>query len=109
MTATSQAFTGRYLVAGGAGFIGSHLCERLLNEGAQVVAVDNLLTGSRENIRHLLGRSGFEFVEHDITEPREWTGGWAGIFNMACPASPIDYLHLPIETLKVNSLGTHNT
>ncbi len=98
--------TGRFLVAGGAGFIGSHLCEKLLDGGASVLAVDNLITGSLENLRGLFGRQGFEFLEHDITVRREWSGGFAGIFNMASPASPIDYARLPIETLRVGSVGS---
>lgn len=106
--ASQQVFGGRYLVAGGAGFIGSHLCERLLDLGAEVVAVDNFVTGSRDNIRHLLGRPGFELIDHDICEPLSVTGAWAGIFNMACPASPVDYARLPIETLRVGSVGVEN-
>jgi dTDP-glucose 4,6-dehydratase len=101
-----KSLEGRFLVAGGAGFVGSHLCEKLLQRGAHVVAVDNLLTGSVENIRHLLGNGGFEFFEHDITVPRKWDRGFAGIFNLASPASPIDYAKLPIETLRVGSVGT---
>jgi dTDP-glucose 4,6-dehydratase len=99
---------GRYMVTGGAGFIGSHLCEKILNAGARVVAVDNLITGNRENIRPLLGRSEFEFIEHNLIQPRAFEGGLAGIFHFACPASPVDYAMLPIETLQVGSVGTEN-
>jgi dTDP-glucose 4,6-dehydratase len=99
---------GRYLVTGGAGFIGSHLCEKILKAGGKVIAVDNLVTGNRQNIRTLLGNSQFEFVEHDLIVPRNWEGGLAGIFHFACPASPIDYAMLPIETLQVGSIGTEN-
>ncbi len=98
----------RYLVSGGAGFIGSHLCEKILSAGARVVAVDNFITGNRENIRALLGRQEFEFIEHDIVQSRRWEGGFAGVFHFACPASPVDYAQLPIETLQVGSLGTEN-
>jgi len=99
---------GRFLVSGGAGFIGSHLCGRLLDLGSQVVAVDNLVTGDLENIRPFLGRTGFEFIQHDITHERTWGSAWAGVFHMACPASPVDYARLPIETLRVGSIGTQN-
>ncbi len=105
---TTQFEGKRYLVTGGAGFVGSHLCERLLAEGARVVAVDNLLTGSLENIRSLFGRSEFEFIEHDITVAREYEGAFAGVFHLASPASPVDYAKLPIETLRVGSIGTEN-
>ncbi len=98
----------RALITGGAGFLGSHLCERLLREGHAVVCVDNLLTGSRDNIAHLLGRPDFEFIEHDVTVPFEVAGTVDHVLHFASPASPIDYLELPIQTLKVGSLGTHN-
>jgi dTDP-glucose 4,6-dehydratase len=98
----------RTVITGGAGFLGSHLCERLLREGHSVVCVDNLLTGSRDNIAHLLGRPDFEFVQHDVTVPFEVPGAVGHVLHFASPASPIDYLELPIQTLKVGSLGTHN-
>ncbi len=96
------------VVTGGAGFLGSHLCERLLAEGHRVTAVDNLLTGSRDNIAHLFGQPVFSFVEHDVTRPFEIEGPVDYVLHFASPASPIDYLELPIQTLKVGSLGTHN-
>jgi dTDP-glucose 4,6-dehydratase len=98
----------RAVITGGAGFLGSHLCERLLREGHEVVCVDNLLTGNRDNVAHLLGRPDFEFVKHDVTTPFEVPGQVAYVLHFASPASPIDYLELPIQTLKVGSLGTHN-
>jgi dTDP-glucose 4,6-dehydratase len=98
----------RTVITGGAGFLGSHLCERLLREGHPVVCVDNLLTGSRDNISHLLGRPDFEFLQHDVTVPFEVSGAVDQVLHFASPASPIDYLELPIQTLKVGSLGTHN-
>ena len=98
----------RAVITGGAGFLGSHLCERLLREGHQVVCVDNLLTGNRDNIAHLLERADFEFVKHDVTVPFEVAGQVDYVLHFASPASPIDYLELPIQTLKVGSLGTHN-
>lgn len=101
-----KTLSGRFLVAGGAGFIGSHLCEKLLAGGASVLAVDNLVTGSLDNIRALMGNPRFEFLNHDITVTRQWDPGIAGIFNMASPASPIDYAKLPIETLRVGSIGS---
>lgn len=104
----NQSWAGRYLVAGGAGFVGSHLCERLVAEGAQVLAVDNLVTGNVENLRGLLGSRSFEFLEHDITEEKNYGSGFAGIFNFASPASPIDYAKLPIETLRVGAIGSEN-
>ena len=97
------------VVTGGAGFLGSHLCERLLAEGHRVICVDNLLTGKPENLRHLLSEKRFERVEHDVTRPFEIPGNVDNILHFASPASPIDYLELPIQTLKVGSLGTHNT
>lgn len=97
------------LVTGGAGFLGSHLCERLLEEGHQVICVDNLLTGKLENIESLLGRDDFQFIEHDVTRPFEVNVPLDNVLHFASPASPMDYLELPIQTLKVGSLGTHNT
>ncbi|HEV7667017.1 MAG TPA: UDP-glucuronic acid decarboxylase family protein [Thermoanaerobaculia bacterium] len=98
----------RAVVTGGAGFLGSHLCERLLAEGHRVTAVDNLLTGSRDNLAHLFAQPAFTFVEHDVTKPFEIDGEVDYVLHFASPASPIDYLELPIQTLKVGSLGTHN-
>jgi dTDP-glucose 4,6-dehydratase len=98
----------RAVVTGGAGFLGSHLCERLLAEGHAVVCVDNLITGKRENVAHLAPRSDFEFVLHDVSKPIELDGPVDFVLHFASPASPIDYLELPIQTLKVGSLGTHN-
>ncbi len=98
----------RALVSGGAGFIGSHLCERLLADGHQVVAVDNLSTGRAENLGHLRRRSAFRLVEHDICEPFEVGGPFVAVYNLASPASPRDYLALPVETLLAGALGTRN-
>jgi dTDP-glucose 4,6-dehydratase len=97
----------RYVVTGGAGFIGSHLCETLLDRGHSVVAIDNLLTGDLQNIAHLRDRD-FEFIRHDVTRYIDVTGPVDYVLHWASPASPIDYLELPIQTLKVGSLGTHN-
>jgi dTDP-glucose 4,6-dehydratase len=97
------------LITGGAGFLGSHLCERMLAEGHEVVCLDNFVTGRRENIAALLDRDDFSLVEHDISKPIEYRGRIDNILHFASPASPIDYLELPIQTLKVGSLGTHNT
>ena len=99
----------RAVVTGGAGFLGSHLSERLLSEGIAVVCVDNLITGKRENVAHLDRRSDFEFVLHDVSKPIEIDGAVDYVLHFASPASPIDYLELPIQTLKVGSLGTHNS
>ncbi|HEV7503855.1 MAG TPA: UDP-glucuronic acid decarboxylase family protein [Thermoanaerobaculia bacterium] len=98
----------RVVITGGAGFLGSHLCERALAEGHRVVCVDNLLTGRRENVAHLGSHEGFEFLEHDVSKPFEVEGPVDYVLHFASPASPIDYLELPIQTLKVGSLGTHN-
>jgi dTDP-glucose 4,6-dehydratase len=97
------------LITGGAGFLGSHLCERLLAEGHEVICLDNFLTGSRANVEHLLPSPRFTLVEHDITRPYACARRLDNILHFASPASPIDYLELPIQTLKVGSLGTHNT
>ncbi|MCD4706335.1 MAG: SDR family oxidoreductase [Candidatus Sabulitectum sp.] len=97
----------RILVTGGAGFIGSHLSDRLLEKGHSVIALDNLLTGSTDNIAHLAGRSDFKFINHDVTEYIFIPGNIDFIFHLASPASPIDYLMYPIQTLKVGALGTH--
>lgn len=95
------------VVTGGSGFLGSHLCDRLLSEGFKVVAIDNLLTGNVRNIQHLFGNENFEFIKHDVTNYIYVPGRVDYIFHFASPASPIDYLKLPIQTLKVGSLGTH--
>jgi dTDP-glucose 4,6-dehydratase len=97
----------RALVTGAAGFIGSHLCDYLLDRGLTVVGMDNLLTGDVSNIAHLTGRD-FVFVKHDVTNYISLPGSLDFIFHFASPASPIDYLRVPIQTLKVGSLGTHN-
>ncbi|MEZ5989664.1 MAG: UDP-glucuronic acid decarboxylase family protein [Planctomycetota bacterium] len=99
--------TARALVTGGAGFLGSHLCDRLLGEGLEVVCMDNLLTGDLANIEHLFGREGFTFVKQDVTQYLHVPGRLDYVLHFASPASPIDYLELPIQTLKVGSLGTH--
>lgn len=96
------------VITGGAGFLGSHLGDRLLSEGHRVVAIDNLLTGSLDNIAHHQGNPDFSFIEHDVTRFIEVPGQVDYIFHFASPASPFDYLELPIQTLKVGSLGTHN-
>jgi dTDP-glucose 4,6-dehydratase len=98
----------RVLVTGGAGFLGSHLCDRLLAEGHEVVAMDNLLTGNLRNIAHLSHEPRFRFVRHDVTRFIPLEGPLDAVLHFASPASPIDYLLLPIQTLKVGSLGTHN-
>lgn len=92
------------LVTGGAGFIGAHLCERLLDEGCEVICLDNFFTGKKENIRQLMDSYGFELIRHDITQPILMEVDW--IFNLACPASPVHYQFNPIKTLKTNILGT---
>jgi dTDP-glucose 4,6-dehydratase len=97
----------RTLITGGAGFIGSHLCERLIKEGHDVICMDNLLTGNMDNIAHLVGHERFRFIKHDVTEYIYVEGKLDNILHFASPASPIDYLELPIQTLKVGSLGTH--
>ncbi|OGU25026.1 MAG: NAD-dependent dehydratase [Ignavibacteria bacterium GWA2_54_16] len=95
------------VVTGGAGFLGSHLCDRLIAEGHSVVCIDNLITGSTENIAHLAGNPQFRFIQYDVTNYLFVEGDVHFIFHFASPASPIDYLKLPIQTLKVGSLGTH--
>lgn len=98
----------KVLVTGGAGFLGSHLCDRMLAEGYKVIAMDNLITGSLENIEHLMGNQDFEFYHNDVSKFVHVPGELDFIFHFASPASPIDYLKMPIQTLKVGSLGTHN-
>jgi dTDP-glucose 4,6-dehydratase len=98
----------RLLVTGAAGFLGSHLCDRLLAEGHAVVAMDNFVTGNPRNIAHLDGERRFHFVEHNVTKFISVEGDVDAVLHFASPASPIDYLELPIQTLKVGSLGTHN-
>lgn len=97
----------RVLITGGAGFIGSHLCEYFLERGHQVICMDNLLTGNLENIGHLFGQSGFEFIKHDVTNYIFINGPLDSLLHFASPASPADYLEYPIQTLKVGALGTH--
>jgi len=97
----------RVLVTGGAGFLGSHLCDRFLAEGYEVIAMDNLITGSVENIAHLAGRREFRFIHHDVSEYIFLDGPLFAVLHFASPASPRDYAELPIQTLKVGSLGTH--
>lgn len=99
--------TKRVLITGGAGFLGSHLCDRYLHEGYEVICMDNLSTGSADNIAHLIGNEDFEFIKHDVTNYIHVNGDLDLILHFASPASPIDYLEMPIQTLKVGSLGTH--
>ena len=98
----------RAVVTGGAGFLGSHLCERLLADGWQVVCVDNLVTGEAKNIAHLVGHKSFDSVQHNVSEPLYLEGPVNAVLHFASPASPIDYADHPIATLKVGTLGTHN-
>ncbi len=98
----------RVLITGAAGFLGSHLADRFLDDGHEVVGLDNFVTGSRRNIEQLSAREGFRFVEHDISKPYFHDGPLEGVLHFASPASPVDYLEIPIQTLKVGSLGTHN-
>jgi dTDP-glucose 4,6-dehydratase len=98
----------RVLITGAAGFLGSHLCDRFLRDGHSVVGLDNFVTGSPDNIAHLAGDDRFQFVRHNISEYTYVAGELDGVLHFASPASPIDYLELPIQTLKVGSLGTHN-
>lgn len=97
----------RVLITGGAGFLGSHLCDRFLAEGHTVIAMDNLITGSTDNIAHLAGNPNFTYIKHDVTNYIFVEGALDAILHFASPASPIDYLELPIQTLKVGALGTH--
>lgn len=96
----------RILVTGGAGFIGSHLCERLLNEGNEVICLDNFFTGSKENVYHLMDNKNFELVRHDIIDP--YMAEVDQIYNMACPASPVHYQYNPIKTIKTSVIGVTN-
>lgn len=96
------------VITGGAGFIGSHLCDRFIDEGFNVIAVDNFITGSLDNIRHLLDNKNFRFIEHNVSQRIEIGEKIDFVMHLASPASPDDYLKYPIETLKVGSLGTHN-
>jgi dTDP-glucose 4,6-dehydratase len=107
MTDTTTGGKKRVLITGGAGFIGSHLCERMLATGCDVIAMDNLLTGDLKNIEHLFGNKHFTFVHQDVTNYIHVAGRLDYVLHFASPASPIDYLELPIQTLKVGSLGTH--
>lgn len=111
MNDTARSMSGKtVLVTGGAGFLGSHLCEKVLENGGRVICVDNFVTGAERNIAHLLGGPDFELRKHDISQPYFIDDRKVDyIFHFASPASPIDYLELPIQTLKVGSLGTHNT
>lgn len=98
----------RVVISGGAGFVGSHLVDRYLADGHEVVAVDNLITGSRRNLAHLADRAGFSFVEHDVSRPIDVEGSVGGVLHLASPASPVDFLRLPIQILEVNGAGTQN-
>ena len=98
----------RALITGAAGFLGSHLCDRFIEEGHEVIAMDNLLTGNMDNIAHLMPLPQFSFYHHDVSTFVHITGGLDYILHFASPASPMDYLKMPIQTLKVGSLGTHN-
>lgn len=97
----------KVIITGGAGFLGSHLCDRFIAEGDKVICIDNLITGSADNIAHLFGNPNFQFIHHDVTNYIYVPGEVDYVLHFASPASPIDYLQLPIQTLKVGSLGTH--
>ncbi|MGH3706223.1 MAG: NAD-dependent epimerase/dehydratase family protein, partial [Agromyces sp.] len=99
----------RVLVTGGAGFLGSNLCRALLVRGDQVIAVDNLVTGAMSNIEELFGQRGFTFIEHDVSRYVWIPGAVDAVMHFASPASPADFERIPIQILKVGSLGTHNT
>ncbi len=99
----------KIVVTGASGFLGSHLVDKLLDEGHEVTGIDNLITGNTDNITHLAGNKKFKFIDHDVTEYIFIPGKIDWVLHFACPASPIDYLKLPIKTLKVGSLGTHKT
>ena len=98
----------RVLITGAAGFLGSHLCDRFIKEGFHVLGMDNLITGHISNIEHLMPLENFEFYHHDVSTFVHVPGNLDYILHFASPASPIDYLKIPIQTLKVGSLGTHN-
>src|SRR5690606_14545569 len=98
----------RVLITGAAGFLGSHLCDRFIKEGFEVIGMDNFITGDVKNISHLAPHPNFTFVKHDVTQYIIVDGPLDYILHFASPASPIDYLKIPIQTLKVGSLGTHN-
>lgn len=98
----------KVLITGAAGFLGSHLCDRFLADGHEVIGLDNFLTGHPDNIAHLMGQERFQFLKHNISEFTYVAGHLDGVLHFASPASPVDYLHMPIQTLKVGSLGTHN-
>ncbi len=97
----------RIVVTGAAGFLGSHLCDYLLKKGHEVIGLDNLITGTTRNIEHLAGNDRFKFIKHDVTEYIYISGGVDAVLHFASPASPVDYLEYPIQTLKVGALGTH--
>ena len=97
----------RILITGGAGFLGSHLCQRLIGMGHEVVCVDNLMTGSMDNVAHLLGHARFAFVKYNVCDYLHVAGPLDAVMHFASPASPQDYLEMPIATLKVGALGTH--
>ncbi len=98
----------RILISGAAGFLGSHLCDRMITEGYEVIGMDNLITGNMDNLSHLMPHKDFSFYHHDVTKFVHVPGEVDAILHFASPASPIDYLKMPIQTLKVGSLGTHN-
>ncbi|MCK5014399.1 MAG: SDR family oxidoreductase [Candidatus Omnitrophica bacterium] len=99
----------KVVITGGAGFLGSHLCDRFVEDGLKVICVDNLITGNLRNIKHLQRNKNFEFIRHDVSKKLHIKGGVDYVLHFASPASPIDYLNYPIPTLKVGSLGAHNT
>lgn len=98
----------RVLITGAAGFLGSHLCDRFVREGYEVIGMDNLITGDLKNIEHLMPLKAFQFYHHDVSHFVHVSGPLDEILHFASPASPIDYLKIPIQTLKVGSLGIHN-